>query len=54
MKKLVELGFITNTEDERRLTSSKEQKRIASAIADAIEEYFDYYDGARARLNGAE
>jgi len=51
---LVELGFITNTEDERRLTSPKEQKRIASAIADAIEEYFDYYDGARARLNGAE
>ena len=50
---LVELGFITNAEDERRLTSSKEQKRLAAAIADAIEEYFDYFDGARARLNGA-
>lgn len=50
---LVELGFITNSEDERRLTSTKEQKRLAVAIADAIEEYFDYYDGARARLNGA-
>ncbi len=50
---LVELGFITNSTDERRLTSPKEQKRIAVAIADAIDEYFDYYDGARARLNGA-
>jgi N-acetylmuramoyl-L-alanine amidase len=50
---LVELGFITNAQDEKRLTSVKEQKRIAGAIADAIEQYFDYYEGARARLNGA-
>lgn len=50
---LVELGFITNSEDEKRLTSEKEQRRIALAIADAIEEYFVYYEGAQARLNGA-
>ncbi len=50
---LVELGFITNKEDERRLTDSKYQKQLASALADAIERYFEFYEGAQTRLGGA-
>jgi N-acetylmuramoyl-L-alanine amidase len=36
---LVELGFITNPDDERRLTDSAVQREIARALADAIEGY---------------
>ena len=50
---LVELGFITNAEDERQLTSKKYQKQLASALAEAVETYLDYYDGAQSRLGGA-
>ena len=50
---LVELGFITNKDDERRLTDSKYQKQLASALADAIERYFEFYEGAQTRLGGA-
>jgi len=47
------LGFITNAEDERQLTSKKYQKQLASALAEAVETYLDYYDGAQSRLGGA-
>jgi N-acetylmuramoyl-L-alanine amidase len=50
---LVELGFITNAEDERRLTSERYQKQLASALAEAVESYLEYYDGAQYRLGGA-
>lgn len=50
---LVELGFITNREDERHLTDPNYQKQLASALADSIERYFEYYEGARLRLGGA-
>ncbi len=50
---LVELGFITNKDDERRLTDSSYQKQLASALADAIERYFEFYEGAQTRLGGA-
>lgn len=50
---LVELGFITNAEDERNLTSQKYQKQLASALAEAVETYLEYYDGAQFRLGGA-
>ncbi len=50
---LVELGFITNKEDERHLTDPKYQKQLASALADSIERYFEYYEGAQHRLGGA-
>jgi N-acetylmuramoyl-L-alanine amidase len=50
---LVELGFITNRDDERRLTDSDYQKQLASALADAIERYFEFYEGAQTRLGGA-
>ena len=50
---LVELGFITNKEDERHLTDPKYQKQLAAALADSIERYFEYYEGAQNRLGGA-
>ena len=50
---LVELGFITNAEDERRLTSKDYQKQLAAALAEAVERYFDFYDRAQTRMGGA-
>lgn len=50
---LVELGFITNAKDERRLTDKNFQKQVASALADAVELYFEFYDGAQSRVGGA-
>jgi len=38
---LVELGFITNGADEGQLTDSARQDRIARALADTIEAYFE-------------
>jgi len=50
---LVELGFITNAKDERRLTDKSYQRQVASALADAVEQYFEFYDGAQTRMGGA-
>ncbi len=50
---LVELGFITNSDDEKRLTSKTWQKETAKALADAVERYLDDYEGTRLRLEGA-
>jgi N-acetylmuramoyl-L-alanine amidase len=50
---LVELGFITNPEDERQLTNKNFQKQLATALADAVESYFQFYDEAQFRLGGA-
>lgn len=36
---IVEMGFLTNASDRERLTDSKEQQRIAQALAAAIEQY---------------
>lgn len=41
---LVEMGFSTNREDSRLLTSSSGQRSLASAIADAIVEYLLEYE----------
>ncbi len=38
---LVELGFITNGADERQLTDSARQDRIARSLANTIEAYFE-------------
>lgn len=38
---LVELGFITNSADERQLTDSAHQDRIARSLADTIEAYLE-------------
>jgi len=38
---LVELGFITNPDDERRLRDSRHQRTMAKAVATAIRRYLD-------------
>lgn len=40
---LVETGFITNPQEEKRLTNSVHQKRIARALATGIHEYINKY-----------
>ncbi|MEM9531981.1 MAG: N-acetylmuramoyl-L-alanine amidase [Pseudomonadota bacterium] len=37
---LIETGFISNPQEEKRLRSSRQQKKIAAAIAVGIEDYF--------------
>jgi N-acetylmuramoyl-L-alanine amidase len=37
---LLELGFLSNADDEKRLTSDKWQKDTADAIVAAIDSYF--------------
>jgi N-acetylmuramoyl-L-alanine amidase len=46
---LVELGFLSNPEDERILASSAGQRRIARAIAEAIAAYVREYNGMISR-----
>lgn len=46
---LVEMGFLTNPNEARVLTSSQGQEKIAASIADAVVSYFDQY---RHRLAG--
>jgi N-acetylmuramoyl-L-alanine amidase len=41
---LVEIGFGTNVEDAKLLTSNAHQWKIATEIADATMEYMDHYD----------
>lgn len=48
---LVELGFITNSAEERRLRDSKHQRAMARAIATAIRSYLDE---KRSRLDALE
>ena len=46
---LVELGFLTNRDDERQLTSPSWRKKVAASLAAAIDSYFGgrYAEGAR-------
>lgn len=37
---LLEMGFITNTEDERLLSTASSRVRVVNAVGDAIESYF--------------
>jgi len=37
---LLEMGFLTNAADERRLASDRERSRMADAVADAVDHYF--------------
>lgn len=41
---LVELGFITNRQEERMLTDEQRQREMASRLAAAVRDYFDRYD----------
>ncbi|MEO1476102.1 MAG: N-acetylmuramoyl-L-alanine amidase [Pseudomonadota bacterium] len=38
---LLEMGFLTNREDARRLSTADGQRRVMVAVADAIDAYFD-------------
>jgi N-acetylmuramoyl-L-alanine amidase len=44
---LLEMGYISNPEDERLLTESTHQKKLADSITHAIEDYFDWRDMIR-------
>lgn len=41
---LIELGFISNVEEEKYLASEKGQNQLAKAIFEGIKSYKDYYD----------
>lgn len=49
---LVELGFITNRDEERLLTSRDGQRRMARAMAGSIAEYFGTIERQRAAMEG--
>ena len=40
---LLELGFINNTAERKKLVTSSYQNKLAKAIADGIEEYFERF-----------
>jgi N-acetylmuramoyl-L-alanine amidase len=44
---LLEMGYISNDQDERLLTDPSHQKVLAGSIAHAIEDYFDWRDMIR-------
>jgi hypothetical protein len=44
---LVEIGFITNPDEAKRLQSSRERDRIAAALADAVLEFGRRFDARR-------
>ncbi len=50
---LVELGFITNAEDEGRLTDRDYQKALARALARAVEQYLEFHGGRLTAVSGA-
>lgn len=45
---LFEMGFITNREDEVLLTSESHREKVATGVANAIDEYFEQEDGVSA------
>jgi len=49
---LIEIGFGTNPDEARLLTSKAYQKQIASSIADAALEYLDHYDRRLRGISG--
>jgi N-acetylmuramoyl-L-alanine amidase len=44
---LLEMGYVSSSADERLLSDSKHQKKLAGSIAHAIEDYFDWRDMVR-------
>lgn len=51
---LVELGFISNREEERFMSSAAGQKKLARALYTAFVKYKNEYDRKRGALNGSE
>lgn len=50
---LLEMGFMTNREDERLLTDVKRRGRLMDGVAEAIDEYFKTADTRYASVTGA-
>jgi N-acetylmuramoyl-L-alanine amidase len=48
----VETAFISNPEEERKLTSSRHQTEMARAIFNGIDSYFSQYLPAETRIAG--
>ena len=46
---LLETGFLSNRDDERRLTSKSYRRQLASAIVAAIDRYFGAVEQAKVR-----
>ncbi|HVY98968.1 MAG TPA: N-acetylmuramoyl-L-alanine amidase [Dongiaceae bacterium] len=44
---LLEMGYISSSDDERLLTDPKHQKKLSESITHAIEDYFDWRDMIR-------
>jgi N-acetylmuramoyl-L-alanine amidase len=44
---LLEMGYVSSSADERLLTDSQHQKKLAGSITHAIEDYFDWRDMIR-------
>jgi N-acetylmuramoyl-L-alanine amidase len=44
---LLEMGYVSSSADERLLTDSQHQKKLAGSITHAIEDYFDWRDMVR-------
>jgi len=44
---LLEMGYISSSDDERLLKDTKHQKKLAASITRAIEDYFDWRDMVR-------
>ena len=40
---LVEMGFMTNAEEDAQLAKAEYQQLLATAMADAVEEFFEIY-----------
>ncbi len=51
---LLEMAFISNSKDEANLKSRVWRKRSMTAVADAIDQYFDDYAGQRLASNQSE
>ena len=44
---LVEIGYISNPQEEQLLRTPAHMTKVAQAIVEAIEDYFDWQDGVR-------
>ena len=42
---IVQLGFLSNAEEDTKLATEEYQTKLADGLADGIDSYFEYYDG---------
>ena len=48
---VIQLGFLTNAEEDRKLSGDVYQSQLARGLANGIDEYFKYIDGRKAEQN---